>query len=179
MSKEYEKLLQDLLNEETDADIAPESRLEAYLLALHEKIGKGGGDGGASGGGSGGGSGGDGGTSGGVSGGGSASGGDGGGLTQIQLTTFSMDGSAVPLTAEENEAFNAAAADKAPVVVSVSIDGMGAMSSVCNYSEFVMNSDSAVRVFAGFVFTLDSLMMASFMSMDGEHWTSSLTSSAQ
>ena len=165
MSKEYEKLLQDLLNEETDADIAPESRLEAYLLALHEKIGKGGGDGGASGGGSGG--------DGGVSGGG------GSGLTQIQLTTFSMDGSAVPLTAEENEAFNAAAADKAPAVVSVSIDGMGAMSSVCNYSEFVMNSDSAVRVFAGFVFTLDSLMMASFMSMDGEHWTSSLTSSAQ
>lgn len=43
MSKEYEKLLQDLLNEETDADIAPESRLEAYLLALLEKAGNGGG----------------------------------------------------------------------------------------------------------------------------------------
>lgn len=164
MSKEYEKLLQDLLSDE-QADIAPESRLEAYLLALHEKMGKGGEDSG---------------DNGGVSGGdGGVSGGGGSGLTQIQITTFSMSDSAAPLTAEENEAFNAAAADKMPVVVSVSIGGMGAMSSVCNYSEFVMNGDSAVRVFAGMVFTIDSLMMVSFMSTDGEHWVTSLMNSMQ
>ena len=141
---EYEKLLADILNEE-EGDVVPKSRVEAYLLALYEKVGTGS----------------------------SGGGGGGSGLPTVDITEALMSGDGT-IPEEICASLDAYAETKTPIVVQINAEEIAGMGFGCvlDYVNYPVSETVTAQMYVGSITVLEETMNLSIVKgVLSDQWT--------